>query len=167
MWVFNFAYWEKNNENNKFISLISRVTLNLVNCCPGENRKWIRTMVQYLCTCKKKMEEAANAYFKWKFKVYCLCTIHHPIFNLHAVTIPAANMGTQLFSSTILGSCFFCCCCFFSLFSHFASFYAHRLCREWKEKSGRFSKGREHNGKAFETSSNIPLLDYTWVFLIT
>lgn len=28
-------------------------------------------------------------------------------FNLHVVTIPAANMGTQLFSSTILGSFFF------------------------------------------------------------
>lgn len=37
--------------------------------------------------------------------VCALSTIQY--FNLHAVTIPAANMGTQLFSSTILGSFFF------------------------------------------------------------
>lgn len=37
--------------------------------------------------------------------VCVLSTIQY--FNLHAVTIPAANMGTQLFSSTILGSFFF------------------------------------------------------------
>lgn len=37
--------------------------------------------------------------------VCVLSTIQY--FNLHAVTIPAANMGTQLFTSTILGSFFF------------------------------------------------------------
>lgn len=37
--------------------------------------------------------------------VCVLSTIQY--FNVLAVTIPAANMGTQLFSSTILGSWFF------------------------------------------------------------
>lgn len=37
--------------------------------------------------------------------VCVLSTIQHS--NLYAVTIPAANVGTQLFSSTILGSFFF------------------------------------------------------------
>jgi len=29
----------------------------------------------------EKKKEAANTSFNWKkFKIYCLCTIHHPVF---------------------------------------------------------------------------------------
>lgn len=66
-------------------------------------------MARYLCTCLKKKKKRLLMLIstgRMSRSIVCvLSTSQH--FNLHAVTIPAANVGTQLFSSTILGSFFF------------------------------------------------------------